>query len=201
MSEELPLAGPIFHDPRLRGFRSRTSVEDVVALIDGRTTALDPEDIPLKEAAGRVLAVKVSARLDVPPFDRAAMDGYAVRGEETFGADPYSPAFFRIIGRSRPGRRFGGQVHCGEAVEIATGAPIPGGADTVVPVENTTVEGEIVRVVEATPPGRHVGRRGEDLQAGDDVLTAGRTLRPQDLGLLSALGISVVPRDDLDHWR
>jgi molybdopterin molybdotransferase len=193
MSEEAPLADAKFHDPRLRGFRSRTSVEDALALIDDRTGVLESEDVSLKDAAGRVLAMNVRAGLDVPPFDRAAMDGYAVRGEETFGADPYSPAIFRIVGRSRPGRRFGGQVRLGEAVEIATGAPIPSGADTVVPVEAARVEGDMVRVVEATPPGRHVGRRGEDLQAGDDVLTAGRTLRPQDLGLLSALGLSALP--------
>ena len=105
------------------------------------SSVLDSEDVPLGEAAGRVLAMNVRAGFDVPPFDRAAMDGYAVRGEETFGADPYTPASFRVVGRSRPGRRFGGQVLCGEAVEIATGAPIPSGADTVVPVEATRLEG------------------------------------------------------------
>jgi molybdopterin molybdotransferase len=192
MTEQAPFADPIFHDPRLRGFRSRTPVEDVVALIDGRVTVLESEEVFLKEAARRVLAMNVRAGFAVPPFDRAAMDGYAVRGEETFGADPYTPAVFQIVGRSRPGRRFGGQVQSGEAVEIATGAPIPSGTDTVVPVEAARVEANVVRVVEATPPGRHVGWRGEDLQAGDDVLPSGRTLRPQDLGLLSALGLSAI---------
>lgn len=121
------------------------------------------------------------------------MDGYALRGEETFGADTYTPALFRVVGRSRPGRRFGGQVEAGEAVEIATGAPLPAGADTVVPVEVTRLEGEFLRVVEPVPPGRHVSTQGEDIRAGTEVLAPGRVLRPQDLGVLSALGTAVVP--------
>src|SRR5512135_229924 len=146
----------VFYDPRQRGFRSRSSVEDVLSLIGRRIGSLEREEVPLAEAAGRVLAGPVVAAVPVPPFDRAAMDGYALRGEETFGADTYTPALFRVIGRSRPGRRFGGQVEAGEAVEIATGAPLPAGADTVVPVEVTRLEGEFLRVVEPVPPGRHV---------------------------------------------
>jgi molybdopterin molybdotransferase len=180
-------------DPRWRGFRSRTPVDEVVALIDRRIGPLGPEEVPLAGAAGRVLAEEVLADVPVPPFDRAAMDGYALRGEETFGADPYTPALFRVVGRSRPGKRFGGQVGTGQAVEIATGAPLPAGADAVVPVEVTSMEGEFLRVFEPTPPARHVGRRGEDLPEGSMVLPAGRVLRPQDLGLLSALGKSAVP--------
>jgi molybdopterin molybdotransferase len=193
MIEEKQPTNPSFQDPRRRGFRSRSSVEDVLALIDQRISTLTSEWVPLAKASGRVLAAEVHAEVPVPPFDRAAMDGYALRGEETFGADPYAPAVFRVVGRSRPGRRFGGQVGSGEAIEIATGAPIPVGADTVVPVEVTRLEGDVLRVVEATPPGRHVGPCGEDILAGTVVFGAGRVLRPQDLGLLSALGNSVAP--------
>jgi molybdopterin molybdotransferase len=167
-------------------------VADVVELIDRRIVPLASERSPLAESAGRVLAEEVVAEVPVPPFDRAAMDGYALRGEETFGADSYSPALFRIVGRSRPGKRFVGTVETGQAVEIATGAPLPAGADAVVPVEATGREGEVLKVVEPTPPARHVGRRGEDLADGSPALPAGRLLRPQDLGLLSALGKSVV---------
>jgi len=184
---------PLFLDPRRRGFRSRTSVAEFVALIDQRVGTLSVEEVPLGEVAGRVLAAEIRAVEPVPPFDRAAMDGFALRGEETFGADSYTPALFTVIGRSRPGRRFGGNVGPGEAVEIATGAPLPAGADTVVPVEIGSREGDVLRVVEATPPGRHVSRTGEDIEAGVLVLARGRVLRPQDLGVLSALGISVVP--------
>lgn len=120
------------------------------------------------------------------------MDGFALRGEETFGTDAYAPAEFHVVGRARPGAAFEGAVGPGEAVAIATGAPIPAGADTVVPVESTTVTGDRVRVNEPVPVGRHIGLRGEDLAAGTLVLSARRVLRPQDLGVLSGLGVDPV---------
>src|SRR5690349_21568422 len=92
------------HDPRMHGFRIRTSVVEAEALIDRRVGPLGAETIDVREAAGRVLACSVRADEPVPAFDRAAMDGYAVRGEETFGAGPYAPATFRLVGEARPGR-------------------------------------------------------------------------------------------------
>jgi molybdopterin molybdotransferase len=194
MPDDLPQPTPSpFHDPRMRGFRSRVPVEEVVAWIDRCVGRLDAEAVPLGEAAGRVLAEPIAAAADVPPFDRAAMDGYALRGEESFGADAYSPARFRVVGEARPGRPFGRVVGPGEAVAIMTGAPLPAGADTVARVESTRREGETLEVVEAAPVGRHVGRRGEDMAAGTTVLPADRRLRPQDLGVLSGIGCGRVP--------
>jgi molybdopterin molybdotransferase len=193
MVEEPTPDRPALFDPRGKGFRTRATVDDVIDLIDRRVSALAPEEVPLGEASGRVLAVDIQSESPVPPFHRAAMDGFAVRGEETFGADVYTPVSFRVIGRSRPGRRFGGLVGPAQAVEIATGAPLPEGADAVVPVEVCNVEADLLRVVETAPPGRHVSVRGEDIEAGIQVFAAGRVLRPQDLGVLSALGIAAVP--------
>jgi molybdopterin molybdotransferase len=184
--------GDPFHDPRMRGFRSRTSVEAVLALIGRRVGRLGPETIDPRTASGRVLAGEVVADAPVPSFDRAAMDGFAVRGEETFGADSYSPIPFQLIGRIRPGADAHLVVGPGQAAEIATGAPLPEGADTVVRVEATEVEGKLVRVSEPTPPGRHVGLAGEDIARGAVVLPGGRVLRPQDLGVLSAIGLDRV---------
>jgi len=184
---------PGAHDPRMKGFRARTAVEEVVRLIDARVGPLDATTtVPLSGAAGRVLAAPVTAGAFVPAFDRAAMDGYALTGEETFGAGAYTPALFFCVGASRPGRGFDGKIGPGLAVEIATGAPLPGGADTVVPVESTRRVGDRVEVTEAFPPGRHVGRVGEDIREGAPVLPAGRVLRPQDLGVLSGLGIGAL---------
>ena len=179
---------PPFRDPRMRGFRVRSTVADVLRRIDESTDPLGPERVALAEAGGRVLAEAVVAGVDVPHFDRAAMDGYAVRGEETFGSDRYTPALFRLIGRARPGRAFAGVVRPGEAVEITTGSPIPVGADTVVKVELTDRSDATIRVFEPVPPGRDVGRRGEDIERGTPLFEPGRRLRPQDLGVLSALG-------------
>lgn len=181
-----------FHDPRMRGFRTRAAVGEVCALIDERVQGLDSERVPLREAANRVLAEAMQACAPVPPFDRAAMDGYALHGEETFGSSAYSPTVFRLIGRARPGAPFARHVRAGEAIEITTGAPMPLGADTVVMVEATATDGRTVSVHEPTPPGRHVSSTGEDIAPGTHVLEAGRVLRPQDLGVLSALGAATV---------
>lgn len=193
MDDELTPESPLFLDPRRRGFRTRSTVEEVVALIEERIRTISAEDLPLGETAGRLLAASVRAGEPVPPFDRAAMDGFALRGEETFGADPFAPALFRVIGRSRPGRRYQGTVGLGQTLEIATGAPLPDGADAVVPVEVVRSDGDVLRVFESTPPARHVGRRGEDISAGTEALAIGRVLRPQDLGVLSALGRPTIP--------
>src|SRR5262249_46605857 len=116
----------------------------------------------------------------------------AVRAEETSGASVYAPAAFRCMGRSRPGRACDLEVGSFQAVEVATGAPMPRGADAVVPVEITRCESDWVYVIESIPQGRNISRRGEDLAPGRPLLPAGRRLRPQDLGLLSAAGIGSV---------
>lgn len=179
-------------DPRMRGFRARWTVGDLVEAIDARVSSLGDETVALGDCAGRVLAVDIVASVDIPHFDRAAMDGYALRGEETFGSDAANPALFRLVGRARPGRMHAGCVGEGEGVEVATGAPMPTGADAVAPVETASLSGDRIEVVEPVPPGRHVGRRGEDVCRGDRVFTSGRVLRPQDLGMLSALGLGAV---------
>ncbi|HWE39412.1 MAG TPA: gephyrin-like molybdotransferase Glp [Isosphaeraceae bacterium] len=180
-------------DPRGQGFRSLAPVADVLARIDATVGPLGVEPVRLADAAGRVLAAETRAAADIPPFDRSAMDGFAVRGRDVQAAGPEAPAALRVIGEARPGRPFSGVVGPGEAVDITTGAPLPAGADAVVRVEATVAAAGLVRVVEPTPVGRHVGRRGEDIAAGTVVLRAGRVLRPQDLGALSALGRAEVP--------
>jgi molybdopterin molybdotransferase len=181
-----------FFDPRMRGFRDRAEVADVVALIDARAKPLGSEQSSVWPAFGRVLAAPVVADVAVPGFDRAAMDGYALRAEGTFGAGPYNPLELEVIGESLPGRPFERQVWLGQAVRIMTGAPVPAGADAVLPVEQASEEDGRLRVTEPVSPGRHVGRRGEDIAPGREVLPAGRRLRPQDLGLLRSIGVTEV---------
>lgn len=178
-----------FFDVRMRGFPTRTDVEDARTLIRQRVRSLGTELIELDAAAGRVLAASVTATVPVPHFDRAAYDGYALRAEETFGAGPYNPLTLRIVGEARPGRPFGQAVKVGEAVRIMTGSPMPAGADAVLPAESAEEAGDQLRVVEPVVPGKNVGRTGEDVPVGRMVLAAGRVLRPQDLGLLSSIGI------------
>ncbi|MFO0900666.1 MAG: gephyrin-like molybdotransferase Glp [Pirellulales bacterium] len=184
----------------MRGFAERTTVENALAWLDSVLPPLDAlatEEVDLGDAAGRVLARDVVSSVDVPSFARAMMDGFAVRGEDTSGASPYNRLPLKILGVCLPGKPFSGRVAAGEAVRIMTGAPLPAGADAVLPVELTELAGADLLVLDQVSQGKHVGQRGEDLCAGDLAARAGRLLRPQDVGLLSSLGccrISVVRR-------
>ncbi len=181
-------------DVRMRGFRERVSVSDALAALERRTQPLGAERTPLAEAAGRVAAEDVVARVSVPHFARSAMDGYALSGEATFGASAYAPARLAIVGEARPGRPHPGAIRRGEAVRITTGAPIPEGADAVLMAEHAgEIEAsgaQVLEVREPVPPGKHVGAVGEDVVAGATVVTRGRRLRPQDLGVLASVGVA-----------
>jgi molybdopterin molybdotransferase len=176
-------------DVRMHGFRQRSEVPAVLDWIDRHAARLGAESVRLEEAGGRTLAAAVAAPLDVPGFDRAAMDGFALRGAETAGATEYNPLEFRVLGQSMPGQPFAGDLPPRSAVRIMTGAPVPDGVDSVVPAEYATEESGQIVVTRPVAPGQHVGHRGEDLQAGSTALSLGRRLRPQDLGLVASLGL------------
>jgi len=180
-------------DVRMRGFAERADVEDVERLLAGVVRALPAETVPLRECVGRVLAAEVTAEVDVPGFARSAMDGYALRGEDSFGASDYSPLTLRLIGEAAPGRPFGGSVAAGEAVRIMTGAPLPEGADAVVMAEVCEEGDGSVQLRAAVSPRQHVGAIGEDIRRGTVVLAAHRRLRPQDAGLLASIGVGELP--------
>jgi molybdopterin molybdotransferase len=177
----------------MRGFAARADVEEVERFLAGHTAPLDAEPVALDACPGRVLAADVAATVSVPPFARAAMDGYAVRGEDTFGASDYDPIELALLGVALPGRAFAGRVGPGQAVRIMTGAPLPEGADAVVMAEAASERDGRVAVREPVAPRRHVGAVGEDIRAGERVLRAGRRLRPQDAGLLASIGLARVP--------
>ncbi len=179
-------------DVRMRGFTDRVRVEEALEWVDEHAKPLKAETIELASSQLRVLGVEIAAPMDVPPFDRAAMDGFALKGAETTGAGNYNPLSFRMLGESTPGRAFDGEVAAGTAIRIMTGAPIPDGADAVLPAEFAHEEDGQVEITTAVSPGKHVGRRSEDVAAGTVVLQAGRRLRPQDVSLLSSLGIERV---------
>jgi len=143
-----------------------------------------------------VLAADVVSQVDVPGFDRAMMDGFALRAADTLGASGYNPLPLTILGDAFAGHPFGGTLHTGEAVRIMTGAPLPAGADAVLPAEKTDTDPKDPHKLFAQgeiSPGKHVGRQGEDVDAGATVLVSGRRLRPQDLGVLSSVGRAEVP--------
>lgn len=178
-------------DVRMRGFSERITVDDALAWLDAALPpfeSLPTEEIGLTAAAGRVLAQSVTSAVDVPGFDRSMMDGFAVRDEDTYGATPYNRLSLAILGTCLPGQPIAGHVGPGQAVRIMTGAPMPSGANAVLPVENTEVDGDTLLAVGEVSRGKHVGAAGEDLRRGEVVAAAGRLLRPQDLGVLSSVG-------------
>lgn len=181
------------NDIRMRGFAERTRVETAVAWVDQHAASLPIERIPVQHAHGRVLAQDAVAQFDAPSFPRSAMDGYALRGLETVGAGDYNPLSFQIVGEAFPARPFPGEVLPGTAVRIMTGAPLPTGADAVLPAEFAQETAGQVATFSAVSPGKNVGQIGEDVAAGRVVASMGRRLRPQDVGLLASVGLAEVP--------
>ena len=180
-------------DVRMRGFTNRATVDAALSWIDSTIPVfdlLDTEVISATEAATRILAQDVTSRVDVPSFARSMMDGFALRSEETHGASSYNRLPFKVIGTCLPGVPFSGHIETGQAVRIMTGAPLPAGADAVLPVENTELDGETMLSMGEVSSGKHVGTIGEDIRNGDVILHKGRLLRPQDIGVISSIGVS-----------
>jgi molybdopterin molybdotransferase len=149
---------------------------------------LSPIALPLTEAFGCVVAEDLIAANDLPEFASSAMDGFAVRSSDVAPATPTSPVDLKIVGRALIGRHPDATVGGGEAVRIATGAPIPAGADTIVPIENADVSGERVRIIDGSSPGTHIRPAGEDVRAGQVLVSQGRRLGPPEMGLLANAG-------------
>ncbi|MEM1984297.1 MAG: molybdopterin molybdotransferase MoeA [Candidatus Korarchaeum sp.] len=175
-----------------RLFNKLTRVEDALSIISSYIEPLPSERVSTREALGRVLAEDLFSPMDMPPYDRVAFDGYAVKAEDTFGASHDNPVLLRVLGASFPGEEFEGELSSMEAVEVATGAPLPRGADAVVPLEHTRREGDYVEILKQVAPGANVDRVGSDLRAGDLVLKRGTHLGPFELLALASLNIAEV---------
>lgn len=167
------------------------SVPEALERLATMVARLPSESVPLEAAYGRVAAKDVAAPVSVPHFRRAAMDGYAARGSDTFGASELTPVELDVVDRSRPGSPAEREVGPRQAIAIATGAPVPDGADVVVMAERTEPmdsEGKRIAVTAPFAPGKHVGQVGEDISKGSVVVPEGRRLRPQDVGVLASVG-------------
>ncbi len=171
------------------GDRGVISVAEARARILSAFSALPAETVALPDALGRVLAEPVVARLTQPPFQAAAMDGWAVRATDIDAAEANSPITLRRIGEASAGHAFSGTVGPGEAVRIFTGAPLPTGADAVVMQEDTEADGNTVRVRRAVPAGRFVRPAGLDFSAGDELLPKGRLVTARDVALAACANV------------
>ena len=179
---------------------SMISVEEARERVLGYFDVLEPETRPILEADGQVLAEDVEAHFDIPPLDNSAMDGYALRTEDIRGASETSAVSLRVTGSVAAGQLPSGSVEPGTAIRIMTGAPIPDGADAVVPFEDTDevdrrASGRTLSEIgirEEVPPTANVRPSGQDVRAGERVLESGTVLRLGEIGVLAALGRSSV---------
>jgi len=165
------------------------SVEEARKRVLDMVAVLDTVELPLEECLGLFLAEEVFSSVDLPPFDNSAMDGYAVRAADVAGAEQGSPVRLEVLEDLPAGYVAESEVGPGQSVRIMTGAPLPRGADTVVPVEDTSREGSGVLISRPWERGANVRKAGEEIGAGDAALPAGRRVGPAEMGVLAALGI------------
>jgi molybdopterin molybdotransferase len=179
------------------------SVEEALERILSYVDILPAEEKPILDALGQVLAEDVVSGIDIPPLDNTAMDGYAVVAADTAGASDTAPVSLRVVGELPAGYVFDGAVRLGTAIRIMTGAPMPAGADAVVPFEETdepqgrafgsfAKSRDIVGVMKPAQPGANVRRAAEDLQRGQRILSAGTVLHPAQAGVLASIGRATV---------
>lgn len=169
-------------------FLQVVSVQEAIQTVKSIAAPVSPETIPLEEAGGRVLAEEVTADLDIPGFTRSVVDGYAVIAAETSGAGEALPAILRCTGRVLMGEGATTLIRRGECAYVPTGGMIPPGADAMVMIEYTEELGDQVLVQKPVAPGENLILQGEDFAAGEQVLSAGTLLSPQDVGALAAVG-------------
>ena len=173
-------------------FTVRTVSEALTGFRPARRTPF--ETVSLDDALGRVPAEPIHAPHALPGFARATVDGFAVRAADTYGASEGLPGYLDLAGEARMGRPPETEVRPGSAVAIATGAPLPPGADAVLKLEHTqAATPELLEVLRPVTPGEGMVRPDEDAAPGAELARAGRPLRPQDLGMLAAAGIVEIP--------
>jgi molybdopterin molybdotransferase len=179
------------------------SIEEALERILSYVSVMPAEDKHPLDALGQVLDEDITATFDIPPLDNTSMDGYAVRAADTTGASEASPRELRVIGEVAAGYIYDGEVGDGEAVRIMTGAPIPLGADGVVPFEETDEPFDrapeqtrkvaaSVRVFKEAKPGANIRPAGQDVRPGDVVVRRGSVLRPQEVGVIASVGRNTV---------
>ncbi|ASJ02798.1 molybdopterin molybdenumtransferase MoeA [Thermococcus profundus] len=177
----------------MREFKKLTPYKEALSLLLNDLGEIpETEEIPLDEALWRVLAEDIVSPIDLPPFSRAAVDGYAVRAEDTFPAREYNPVEIRVVDEIIAGEESNTEVTPGTAVKLLTGAKIPEGANAVLMHEMAERDGDVIRVLRPVAPGQNVAMKGEDVRKGEVVLRKGHILRPQDISILKALGFRTV---------
>lgn len=167
-------------------------IEEALKVVLDSIKVLGTERVPLQDSDGRILAEDIYSRIYLPPWDNSAMDGYALKWEDIREASQDRPLRLRITDEVRAGAMPSKSVHTGEAIRIMTGAPVPEGTDTVVRVEDTKLEGDVVSIFRSGKKGENIRKKGENVRKGDTVLKTGTPIGPGQLGAMAMVGKSIV---------
>ncbi len=177
----------------MKPFGTLLSFKEASSIIDANIEPITrTEKLKLDDCLNRILAQDITASRSTPPFDRAAVDGYALRAEETFGISRQKPVMLKVIDIVYAGGIPQKKPASGECVQVATGAKMPASANAVVMIEDVSLEGELIKVVKATYPGANVASIGEDIKEGQRILEKGRFLSPANIGVLASQGYTKV---------
>ncbi|MFC2056910.1 gephyrin-like molybdotransferase Glp [Chloroflexota bacterium] len=175
----------------MKPFGALLSFEEAKKAVEANIKSINRvETVNIDDAVGRVLAEDIVATLSTPPFNRAAMDGYAVKAKDTFDSGQFSPRVLELVGEIHAGGMPEKRVNAGQCIQIATGAMMPGGADAVVMVEDTEAENGRVKVFKPVYPKANVGKKGEDMREGELVLNQSSMLDAGKVGVLASQGMS-----------
>ncbi|MFX1329003.1 MAG: gephyrin-like molybdotransferase Glp [Promethearchaeota archaeon] len=174
------------------GFSKLIPLEDALKKLFLYIKINNIEEIEISQALNRVLANDVVSEMDIPPFDRSAMDGYAIKAEDSFKTSPKNPKEIKLIGTIEIGEYVTLKLNKGEGIKISTGAPVPEGADAVVKIEDTEIEKELIKLYTSVVPGKNISKKGEDIKKETLVLTKGIELKAEHIALLTSLGFSKI---------
>ncbi len=174
------------------GFSKLTSLEDAIKKLDSHIKFTSFEEIQTSTALNRILAEDIVSNVDIPPFNRAAMDGYALKATDTFDASLKNPKKVKLVGKVGVGSSSDLEMDEGEAIRISTGAAIPKGADTVIKIEDTDIKEDTITLFTSLVPGKNISKKGEDILKGKKILDKGIQLKPEHIAILSSSGLTKI---------
>ncbi|TFF87749.1 MAG: hypothetical protein EU550_02665, partial [Promethearchaeota archaeon] len=166
------------------GFSKLTSVKEALNILFENMNEMSHEIIETKNSLNRILAEDIICTISVPPFDKSAMDGYALKANDTFGASPKSPKFVIKVGKIEIGEDVELKINQGEAIRISTGAAVPQGADAVIKIEETDIQDERITLYNSVTPGKNIAKKGEDIKEGELILKRGVQIKPEHIAMI-----------------